>query len=272
MDSLEDSTTNAINTEIDHRYYINSHLDVDPQQVVATFYAAGGPKGKRESSEFMRYLDRTYKDPSTTSRAAAKLRTIRQRDDQSLASFLPRFKKILSKARGADWADQAKITLLKRALSTQLHRALVTIDLPVDNYHGWLMRVQDIATRLERLPAITRRGSSYHPRATHASRYRDEDSDVVMTGVSRTKDKKGAPKPQHRRSYSSSSERSVRPQKDSRRCYNYNEIGHIAIKYRQAQHKRNTKAKKVKKPPNYDEKIYAYIIKGLGDDLFLGKL
>ncbi|KAK2752521.1 pol-like protein [Colletotrichum kahawae] len=58
-------------------YYINARLEVDPQKVVATFYGAGGPGGKREPSEFMRYLDRTYKDPSATSRAAAKLRTIR---------------------------------------------------------------------------------------------------------------------------------------------------------------------------------------------------
>ncbi|KAF6799512.1 hypothetical protein CMUS01_15628 [Colletotrichum musicola] len=52
-----------------------------------------------------------------------------------------------------------------------------------------------------------------------------------MTGISRTKDKKGAPKSQYCRSYSSSSKRRVRPQKDSRRYYNCNEIGYIVIKY-----------------------------------------
>ncbi|KAH9242407.1 hypothetical protein K456DRAFT_44272, partial [Colletotrichum gloeosporioides 23] len=70
-------------------YYINSRLNVNPQQVIATFYAARDPKGKQDSSKFMRYLDHTYKDPSTTSRAAAMLQTIRQQDNQSLASFLP---------------------------------------------------------------------------------------------------------------------------------------------------------------------------------------
>ncbi|KAF6792373.1 pol-like protein [Colletotrichum musicola] len=229
-------------------YYINSRLDVDPQQVVATFYAAGGPGGKREPSEFMRYLDRTYKDPSAASRAAAKLRTIRQRDDQPLASFLPRYERILSEAGGASWADQAKITLLEGALSTQLHRALVTVDLPVDNYHGWLMRVQDVAARLERLPGITRGSSSYSPRAPQASRHRDGDGDVVMTGVSRAGNKKGAPEPQRRRRYSSSeSESGEQPQKDSRRCYNCNKIGHIAVRCPKPKRLGPAKTKKVKK-------------------------
>ncbi|KAK2730030.1 pol-like protein [Colletotrichum kahawae] len=102
-------------------YYINARLEVDPRKVVATFYSAGGPGGKREPSEFMRYLDRTYKDLSATSCVAAELRTIYQRDNQSLASFLPRYERILSEAGGASWADQAKITLLEGALSTQLH-------------------------------------------------------------------------------------------------------------------------------------------------------
>ncbi|KJZ68106.1 hypothetical protein HIM_12505 [Hirsutella minnesotensis 3608] len=63
-------------------------LGEKPQQVVATFYAAGGPGGSYDPQEFMRYLDRTYQDSNIQSRAAATLRTMRQREDQPLATFL----------------------------------------------------------------------------------------------------------------------------------------------------------------------------------------
>ncbi|KAF6802446.1 hypothetical protein CMUS01_15344 [Colletotrichum musicola] len=52
-----------------------------------------------------------------------------------------------------------------------------------------------------------------------------------MTSISRIKDKKGAPKSQYRRSYSSSSKYSIQLKKDSYRYYNYNEIGYITIRY-----------------------------------------
>ncbi|KAF5527019.1 hypothetical protein CGCA056_v001563 [Colletotrichum aenigma] len=48
-----------------------------PQQVVATFYAAGGLGGQKDSVEFLKYLDRTYKDLNIDLRAATTLRTLR---------------------------------------------------------------------------------------------------------------------------------------------------------------------------------------------------
>ncbi|KAK2764826.1 pol-like protein [Colletotrichum kahawae] len=105
----------------------------------------------------------------------------------------------------------------------------------------------DVAARLERLPAITRGSSSYRPRAPQVSRHRDDDNNVAMTSVSRARNKK------------SESEGSERPQKDSRRCYNCNQIGHIA---------------KVKKDPKPEESSNDSAIEELGsseDKESLGK-
>ncbi|KAF5519573.1 hypothetical protein CGCA056_v009430 [Colletotrichum aenigma] len=130
MDSPEGSANDAMTAEIDRRvnkavnaqqmrnkieldaryissnadiwYFINSCLDSRPQQVIATFYAAGGPGGPKDSVEFLKYLDRTYKDLNTDLQAAITLRTLRQRDDQSLSSFLPWFERTLAEAGGAD--------------------------------------------------------------------------------------------------------------------------------------------------------------------------
>ena len=107
----------------------------------------------------MAYLDRNYKDTGAPIRAANELRTLRQRDVQSLAGFLPKFEQKLAEAGGADWADQAKIIFLGGALNSQMRCSLVSVDLPTD-YQGWLTRVQDIASRLERLQPPGRYPSS----------------------------------------------------------------------------------------------------------------
>ncbi|KAK2749496.1 pol-like protein [Colletotrichum kahawae] len=100
MDSLEGSANDAMTAEIDCRvneavndkieldiryissntdiwYFINSYLNSGLQQVVATFYAAGGLGGQKDSVEFLKYLDRTYKDLNTDLRAVTTLRTLR---------------------------------------------------------------------------------------------------------------------------------------------------------------------------------------------------
>ena len=131
-------------------YLIYSCLDTQPQQVVATFYQAGGPGGSREPAAFMEYLDRTYADQNIQARAAASLRTLRQRDDQALAQFLRRFEKTIAQAGGTHWPDNAKITFLEGALNPQLRSCLVSASLPTD-YNGWVSRAQEVAGRLEGL-------------------------------------------------------------------------------------------------------------------------
>ncbi|KAK2729435.1 pol-like protein [Colletotrichum kahawae] len=129
-----------ISSNTDIWYFINSCLNSGLQQVVATFYTAGGPGGQKDSMEFLKYLDRTYKDLNTDLRAVTTLRTLRQRDDQSLSSFFPRFERTLAEASGANWADKAKIAFLEGALSTRLKRGLIYVELLKDDYHGWLLK------------------------------------------------------------------------------------------------------------------------------------
>ena len=83
-------------------YLINSCLDTALRQVVATFYAAGGPEGRRNPNAFMMYLDRTYKDRNLEAKATAKLRTLYQSEEQSFAAFLPRFDRVLLEAGGGE--------------------------------------------------------------------------------------------------------------------------------------------------------------------------
>ncbi|KAF5521138.1 hypothetical protein CGCA056_v007602 [Colletotrichum aenigma] len=234
-----------ISSNADIWYFINSCLDSGPQQVVATFYAAGGPGGQKDSVEFLKYLDRTYKDLNIDLQAATTLRTLRQRDDQSLSSFLPWFERTLAEAGGADWADKAKIAFLEGALSTRLKRGLIYIELPKDDYHRWLLKVQDFAIKLESLPQQAHKGTPPYSKAPQPGQ-QDADGDMAMSGVSRAKGKERA-RPRRQRSSSSSSEDLQQPKKDSRCCYNCNQISHIAIWCPRRKPLSPTKAKKVKK-------------------------
>lgn len=202
-------------------YIINSCLGTSPRQLVSTFYAAGGPGGRYDPEDFMEYLDRTYKDPNTASRAAEELRRMRQQDRVPFASFLPRFEQALSNAGGASWPDTAKITFLKGAINTELARSLVVAKLPED-YSSWVQEIQRIASNLENLHDGERAESWRRPRGRHDKAVPttrvDADGDVMMAKLN----SKPARQRQNRRKSSSPS------QEDLRTCYQCGQEGHLA--------------------------------------------
>ncbi|KAK2729823.1 pol-like protein [Colletotrichum kahawae] len=126
-----------IGSNADIWYFINSCLDSGPQQVVATFYAAGAEAG------------------------------------------------------GADWADKAKIAFLEGALSTRLKRGLIYVELPKDDYHGWLLKAQDFAIKLESLPQQAYKGTPSYLKALQAGQ-RDAEGDMMMSGINCAKGKEKA--------------------------------------------------------------------------------
>ncbi|KAF5507206.1 Transposon Tf2-8 polyprotein [Colletotrichum aenigma] len=119
------------------------------------------------------------------------------------------------------------LTALNGLMSTD--RATPTPLTSSDDYHRWLLKVQDFAIKLESLPQQAHK-----------------DGDMAISGVSRAKGKERA-RLRRQRSSSSSSEDLQQPKKDSRYCYNCNQIGHIAIWCPRRKPLSPTKAKKVKK-------------------------
>lgn len=183
-------------------YYINACLDDGPRQVVASFKAKGGTDGAYDPEDFLNYLDRIYKDVNEQARAATSLRTMRQREDQPFAAFVPRFERQLAAAGGGQWEDTAKITFLEGALSNQLRATLVTAKLP-ESYNAWVNEVQSIAWKLEALSSRPKFNSSSR---NNNSSGRDADGDVKMGGVNQVRSKR----------------------KETRSCYNCGKEGHIA--------------------------------------------
>jgi hypothetical protein len=222
-------------------YLINSCLEEKPQQVVATFYAAGGPGASYDPYEFMRYLDRTYQDSNIQSRAATSLRTLRQREEQSLASFLPRFEQALAEAGGADWPDSAKIVFLENGLNSRLQRSLITALLPTD-YQGWLARVQEIAGKLERIelregPAPREKASRGEPNTRPK---KDHEGDTKMADVGKVY--KEPERPRHEQC-----------------CYRCGRKGHLVARcpaqvvFPEEEEKSRRKLRRTKKPEASDD-------------------
>jgi hypothetical protein len=265
--------------EIDGRFYdnnkelwylINSCLGEKPQRVVATYYAAGGPGGLYDPTDFLRYLDRTYLDSDIQAAAAATLKQLRQGEATPLAAFLPRFEQVLAEAGGGGWADSAKIAFLEGALNSKIRQALVYVDLPAD-YQDYLRKLQTVAGRVERL--VRSEKIVARPRTTEKQdrgSEKDHEGDVQMGGV-RSLEKKTKKKKKERQTIvsndSGSDKETTRP---ARRCFLCDKPGHIVAtcpdrsdlrkkdKQKQKHKSAKVKAKKAESPESDTDSTQGY--------------
>ncbi|KAF4474222.1 Transposon Tf2-9 polyprotein [Colletotrichum fructicola Nara gc5] len=175
--------------------------------MASPYYAQGGADGAESSDQFMQYLETRYGDPNAEARALDRLRTIRQKENESFATFLPKFEKELAEGGGGHWADAVRINYLKGALNSTLRDRLISVIDPPKTYPEYARVLMIIGSGLD-----SRTYQERHERR----RYRDADGDTLMAGVSRTKEPRRAAKSQRYRSDSSSSEDNIRPQKDNR--------------------------------------------------------
>lgn len=203
-------------------YGINQCLGEKPKRVVATFYAAGGSNLRYDAEEFLKYLELSYGDPNQASKAAMRLRTIKQGERQSFAAFLPTFEQTLAEAGGSNWADAAKLTLLDSALHDTLRRALVAVDLSSD-YAEWIRQVMRVSYKLEAISTGSAKWARHpNPSSLPRDTQRDKDGDVRMTGVMAAAT--GSKKPQRARWVP---EEEIQKRRQERRCFRCGASAHI---------------------------------------------
>ncbi|KAM4061948.1 reverse transcriptase (RNA-dependent DNA polymerase) [Hirsutella rhossiliensis] len=75
---------------------------------------------------FLDYLNRRYGDPNAKARALDRLRSLKQKPDESFASFFPKFEKELADSGGGEWADVVQINYLEGAINNRLKSSLVS--------------------------------------------------------------------------------------------------------------------------------------------------
>lgn len=88
------------------------------------------------------YLDAYYRDPTYQDKACQKLFSVQQKN-QPLPAFLTYFDQLLLEAGGAEWAEQTKISLLRKSVSTDLLIFLVSRTTP-GTYDELKMALRDI--------------------------------------------------------------------------------------------------------------------------------
>jgi hypothetical protein len=229
-------------------YLINSCLDEKTQLAVATFFESAGSDCDYEPSSFIQYLDRTYKDKDLEARASSALRSLKQKETQTFASFLPKFETTLIDAQGALWPDSAKITYLEGALNTRLSRSLATVELP-RIYTDWINKVSALSAKIERVDRLHPIEEARHSPTRTAQVPKDKDEDTLMGGVNKVRKEK-------KKVASSESEASDQEARDTRQCYRCGREGHLFAKCPK-RHKKKTKpttekVARMKKAPNVD--------------------
>lgn len=143
--------------------YIYSRLDQKPQDMTVAFMEKGGPDGLHNPQKFLDYLANCYGDPNAQKRALMKLRSLKQGDNESFATFLPKFEKELADSGGGGWTDEVRINHLQGAINDTLQNHLISLKDEPTEYPEYVALLSTIGSRIEGLR-----------KSTHSNRNRRE--------------------------------------------------------------------------------------------------
>ncbi|KAJ6437064.1 hypothetical protein O9K51_10361 [Purpureocillium lavendulum] len=129
--------------------YIYARLEGTAQNMAAAYFEQGGSNNSQSPDQFLDYLNRRYGDPNAKARALDRLRALRQRHDESFATFFPKFEKELADSGGGSWVDAVQINYLEGALNGKLKDRLISVpNLPTD-FNSYAELLLTIGSRLD---------------------------------------------------------------------------------------------------------------------------
>ena len=142
-------------------YGVLQTLPVARQARAHCWFNTGGPDGRYDWEEFLTELVSLFEDKLAKQTATKQLTRMRQGGQQFFTDFLQDFEYTLQQCGGSGWPDHAKLSYLNAGINTTLQTALITADLPEDNYAQWKKRVAVMAGRLESLPSYRPKGATH---------------------------------------------------------------------------------------------------------------
>ena len=125
------------------------------------WFDRGGLDGTHRWEAFLEEFTALFEDKQARQNAGEQLTRMRQGSCQHFVDFLQDFEYKLQQCGGTNWAGGAKIMQLNASINTPLKSALITVDLPDDDYDQWKTRVSLVAGRLEGLPSYRPKGANH---------------------------------------------------------------------------------------------------------------
>ena len=115
----------VIGDGFDQFTYIYSRLEGEAVKMVSTTAKILSDSRTGDGLQFLEYLNTVFGYPNKKARAQQQLYSLRQKEKESFATFLPKFETVLATAGWSIYADDQKISLLKNALSKEMRTALI---------------------------------------------------------------------------------------------------------------------------------------------------
>lgn len=103
---------------------IHSKIQGNAARTIAAYATEKINNGTANATELLDYLEGIYGDPARVQRSITELHSIKQAENESFATYLPRFESVLSHAKGGNWPENIKIAFLLPSLSAKYHRHL----------------------------------------------------------------------------------------------------------------------------------------------------
>ena len=154
---------NAIGSHQDQMLYLFSRLTGTAASMAATKVQNLLVTGSGTGEHFLSYLDNIFGDPNKEARAQQRLFNLKQKDQESFSSFLPKFETNLAQAGGSEYTDHHKISLLKNNLNKELRTYLVGRVIPPD-WQGFVSTLLTISSDVDAFKYVSRRGYQAPPR------------------------------------------------------------------------------------------------------------
>ncbi len=137
----------VIGSPPDQFNYIFSRLGGTAQMMASTY--AESTTSLKTTQDFLSYLESCYGDPNASAGAAIRLREIIQKDNESFATFLPKFEREMAYAGGAGWPDIVQINYLEAALNKKMAAQLIPMTQLPTTYREYIHTLQALGSRLE---------------------------------------------------------------------------------------------------------------------------